>query len=123
MSVTEPSDSSTKSAYERRCGERVSINLPVEFIKPCSLNGKLIDLSLCGCGVLMNEPLQPKDEFLVHINLPSEDGYIKIDLSCVVARCDKVRGQYLTGLAFNQMKPYQAYEINAFFNYHQRFES
>lgn len=114
---------STQAASDRRCGERVSINLPVKFSKPFPLDGKLIDISICGCGVLINEPLTTEDEFLVHLNLPGEDGYIKVELNCMVARCLKVRGQYLTGLEFKNIKPYQAYEINAFFNYHQRFSA
>lgn len=123
MAPFKQSNSASKPNSDRRCGPRLGITLPVKFSKPFPLNGKLIDISFCGCGVLIDHPFQPRDELLVHLNLPSEDGYVPIELNCEVARCTPIRGQYLTGLSFRGIKPHQAHEINAFFHYHQRFSA
>ncbi|WP_173270020.1 PilZ domain-containing protein [Thiosulfatimonas sediminis] len=117
------SSSIVATTADRRCGPRVSINLPIKVLEPLLLDGKLIDLSLCGCGILMSEPLSPNSLLTVHLSLPSEDGFTQIALKCSVARCNKIRNQYLTGLSFDELKPHQSYEINAFFHYHRRFSA
>ncbi|MBO1923160.1 PilZ domain-containing protein [Thiomicrorhabdus sp. 6S3-12] len=109
---------------ERRCSPRIAINLPVSLA--CNeqlLKCKLIDISMCGIGLISNTELPVCTPALIHLKLPNEDGFIDMKLQAKITRCTKIRDQHLIGLQFVDLSGFHEYELSAFFSYHSRFSA
>ncbi|QKI89942.1 PilZ domain-containing protein [Thiomicrorhabdus xiamenensis] len=109
---------------ERRCSPRIAINLPVSL--ECNehvLECKLIDISMCGIGLISNATLPVCTPAIIRLKLPNEDGFINMKLQAKITRCTKIREQYLIGLQFVDLSSFHEYELSAFFSYHSRFSA
>lgn len=109
---------------ERRCSQRIAINLPVSL----TCNGqdyecKLIDISMCGTGLISNTAFPVCTPAIIHLKLPNEDGFIDMKLQAKIRRCTKIREQHLIGLQFVELSDFHEYELSAFFSYHSRFSA
>ncbi|MBN2647985.1 MAG: PilZ domain-containing protein [Thiotrichales bacterium] len=113
---------STSSNSDRRCAPRVGITLPVKVqFENQVFSGKLIDLSPCGCALIGSQNLPLGSQPQLHLSLPSEEGRVQLALETETVRCSKIGEMYLTGLNFADQRPWQNYQLMAFFHYHQRF--
>lgn len=123
---------------EKRCSERVLISKPIKIkltTEPSTQQtpsnteldtrdwekAKLLDLSDCGMGILVNQPLDDSQTLLVSLSLPTYDNESQLYLLTKIVRKLKVRNQFLVGVEFLNQTPHERIVLQDFFHYHKRF--
>ncbi len=109
---------------EQRCSERVSINRSAILNTPRSdspIRAKLLNISICGAGILCNEDLSIGEIITLHFSLPNYDNESELSIQSKIACFSKVQNQYLIGIEFSKLNTHEELVIKSFTSYHARF--
>lgn len=106
---------------DNRKAPRISINRSAVIkIADEERKTKLLDISLCGSGILCNEPIPVGPEVTLIFSLPNHDSDAKLAISGHVVRSAAVQNQHLVGIEFDPLDLHQDLVIKGFFTYHDR---
>ncbi|WP_084657257.1 PilZ domain-containing protein [Hydrogenovibrio kuenenii] len=110
------------STNDRRHFERVSTERPVTLrIQEQPIQGKMIDLSLRGAGVLIHDTCVTTNQIELSFVLPTNTNYA-LSLSATITHSSPVRGQCLLGLEFINTPRSQETAIKEFIRFHHRLD-
>ncbi len=107
-----------------RCAERVSINRSATLKAPDTdkpVQAKLLNISMCGAGILCNHNLKIGDVITLNFSLPNYDNESDLAITSKIACFSKVQRQYLIGVEFSVLDMHEELVIKSFTNYHERF--
>lgn len=108
---------------ERRQYERVSTERPVTLTDPDRhhFEGKMIDISTHGVGVIMQDTEFTTDDLQLQFNLPTS-GTAPLLINAAITHNCRVRGERLLGLEFTELSPRYEIAINEFIRFHHRLD-
>ncbi|WP_081822721.1 PilZ domain-containing protein [Hydrogenovibrio marinus] len=107
----------------RRHYERVSTERPVTLLTPenNTLQGKMVDLSIHGAGIIVYSEYITCKEVQIMFNLPTNGG-TPLTLSAVITHNSSIRGDCFLGLEFvGILKNYES-AIHEFIRFHHRLD-
>lgn len=105
---------------DKRQVERIATERPVKlYISDEIVQGKMIDLSILGAGVLSNKTCRKEDIIELEFQLPSM-GAKSLKMGAKVVHLASVRGNCLMGLRFDPEKNSDQVAISEFIRYHNR---
>ena len=109
---------------ENRRAPRISINRSAKLVvKDQEIPAKLLDISLCGSGLLCNEEIDVDQEVTLLFSLPNYDSDSPLAITAKVARTASVQRQFLIGVNFNELDLHEDLVIKGFISYHERFQN
>lgn len=115
MSQPNPTSSNNR---ENRQAERVSTDRPVQLTHDSQKHqAKMINLSITGLGILSNFKLDDSQNIQIDFELPFYDDYTSVKLQGTVIHCTPVRGQYLLGVALNNLNKHQTLVMENFIKF------
>lgn len=107
---------------DRRHFERVSTERPVTLrTQEQPIQGKMIDLSLRGAGVLIHDVCVVTDLIELSFVLPTNSNKA-LSLSATITHSSPVRGECLLGLEFINIPQAQEAAIKEFIRFHHRLD-
>ncbi len=109
---------------DARCAQRITINRSAtihaeQFKQP--VPAKLLNISMCGAGILCNHNLSIGEKIILTFSLPSYESDHELSIASTVACFSKVQKQYLIGVAFEPLNMHEELVIKSFTSYHKRF--
>jgi len=117
------STGTTGSATTKRKYERVSTRRPADLIiSDQTLVVTLINLSMEGVGLMVNEALELKQRVQVKFCLPNYDQSSELNLTGLVTHVTHIGTQYLIGLQFAELTQHESLVIKGFINFHHRLD-
>lgn len=107
---------------EKRHFDRVATQRPIFIQKDHqSVQGKMLDLSENGIGILSPEPVERGEKVSVKFSLPSLNrAYIQLE--GIIIHITSVREQYLIGFQFTNLPIHTQSLIAEFIRQHHRFD-
>jgi len=107
---------------EQRKAERIATDRPVQMTSPAlDVKGKMIDLSIKGCGVLSQNEIKTGDNITLNFHLPSA-GTTDIKIDGVASHTQAVRKEYLIGVEFVDLPDHLDNVISEYIHYHHRLD-
>ncbi|GKT11908.1 MAG: hypothetical protein ISEC1_P0881 [Thiomicrorhabdus sp.] len=108
---------------ENRKFQRISVNRSAKLkIADQECHAKLLDISLCGSGLLCNESI-PVDQLVTLLfSLPNHDSDNPLAIPAKVSRIASVQNQFLVGIEFATLDLHEDLVIKGFISYHERFK-
>ncbi|MCF6345879.1 MAG: PilZ domain-containing protein [Thiomicrorhabdus sp.] len=107
-----------------RCSKRITTNRSAT-LQPSGteepVQAKLLNISMCGAGILCNHNLAIGDIVTLNFSLPNYDSENGLSISSKIACFSKVQKQYLIGVEFSQLDTHEELVIQSFTSYHERF--
>lgn len=109
---------------DNRRAPRISINRSAKLVvKDQERPAKLLDISLCGSGLLCNEEVDIDQEVTLLFSLPGYDSESTLAIPARVARTASVQRQFLIGVEFHKLDLHEDLVIKGFISYHERFQN
>ncbi|MBD3611810.1 MAG: PilZ domain-containing protein [Hydrogenovibrio crunogenus] len=107
---------------EQRKFDRIATERPISIQRnQTSIQGKMLDLSENGIGILSPEPVTTGEKVSVDFNLPLLNR-ASIQLEGIIIHVTSVRQQYLIGLQFTNLPTHMQAMIAEFIRYHHRLD-
>lgn len=107
-----------------RCAQRISINRSATLKAPdteAPVQAKLLNISMCGAGILCNHNLHIGEVITLNFSLPNYDNENDLTITSKIACFSKVQNQYLIGVEFSELNTHEELVIQSFTSYHERF--
>jgi len=107
---------------DQRKAERIATERPVNIThSETNIQGKMIDLSVMGCGILSQSEIKVGAPISLNFRLPSS-GETDIQLDSVATHAQKVKQQYLIGVTFTDLSHHHSRAISDYISYHHRLD-
>lgn len=107
---------------EQRKFDRITTERPISIqTDHGTIQGKMLDLSENGIGILSPKPVGEGEEVSVQFNLPTLD-FSAFQLEGIIIHSTSVRKQYLIGLEFSSLPVHIQSLIAEFIRYHHRLD-
>jgi len=109
---------------DSRCAQRVTTNRTATLKTSEAddlVQAKLLNISMCGAGILCNHNLCLGEIITLNFSLPNYDNDNGLSITSKIACFSKVQNQYLIGVEFSELDTHEELVIQSFTSYHKRF--
>ena len=111
------------SSANLRNTERVSTRRPAKILtQDTTYEGVVINLSLEGIGILLDQNLADGTEIKIQFSLPGYEQSSTLSLSGQIVHATEVHQNFLLGVRFALLNPHAKLVITGFINYHHRLD-